>query len=366
MATSKSKINTVLGTITDANKNPLANLKIEIYDVDMRSWQPLSDTITDKNGKYELTWNHGQLSGRGKKEADIAVKVSTKEKGTEVYKSDVERIRFNAGEREEINITIGQNMPVEKVEFESLVADVKFLAGKVAIEDIEENKEHRDISFLSKELNVPVEKLEHLVVAHRLQKLSKADASFFYALLRKETLLKDEFAENFQARHAIGIGNDHQTILFDAALTDAKKIETDVKAAVAEMLVGRDTIKKLKQNLEILSRLSKNAKLYYEKEHTQKVFELVTKIVNPAKIMEVQQLFLDNKNNLDEFFGKITDPAFFDNGKKTNKNKQDGVLNALFDFSKRAIPNIIKENKVKNNSDIKRLARLNKSMWVEE
>ena len=366
MATSKAKINTVLGTITDANKNPLANLKIEIYDVDMRSWQPLSDTITDKNGKYELTWNHEQLSGRGKKEADIAVKVSTKEKGTEVYKSDVERIRFNAGEREEINITIGQNVPVERVEFDSLVADVKFLAGKVAIEDIEENKEHRDISFLSKELDVPMKNLEHLVVAHRLQKMSNADASFFYALLRKETLLKDEFAENFQARHAIGIGDDEQRILFDAALTDAKKVETDVKAAVAEMLVSPDTIKKLKQNLKILSRLSKNANTYYEKEHTQKVFELVTKIANPAKIMELQQLFVDNKNNLEEFFGKITDPAFFDNGKKTDENKQEGVLNALFDFSKRAIPNIIKENKVKDRRDVKRLARLNKSMWVEE
>ncbi len=63
---------TVLGKVTDSNGRPLANLKVAIYDVDIREWQPLADTLTDKQGKYELKWTHNQLSGRGKKEADIA------------------------------------------------------------------------------------------------------------------------------------------------------------------------------------------------------------------------------------------------------------------------------------------------------
>ncbi len=81
------KPNTVLGKVTDANGRPLANLKVEIYDVDMREWQALADTFTNKEGKYELQWRHEQLSGRGKKEADIAVKVFTKKKNTELFKS---------------------------------------------------------------------------------------------------------------------------------------------------------------------------------------------------------------------------------------------------------------------------------------
>lgn len=35
--------NTVLGKVTKANGRPLSNLKVEIYDVDMREWQPLAD-----------------------------------------------------------------------------------------------------------------------------------------------------------------------------------------------------------------------------------------------------------------------------------------------------------------------------------
>jgi len=45
--------NTVLGKISDSNGRPLANLKVVIYDVDMREWQPLADTFTNREGKYE-------------------------------------------------------------------------------------------------------------------------------------------------------------------------------------------------------------------------------------------------------------------------------------------------------------------------
>ena len=56
--------NAVYGKITDANGNPLANIKVNIYDADMRDWQLLSGDFTDKEGKYDLRWTHDQLTGR--------------------------------------------------------------------------------------------------------------------------------------------------------------------------------------------------------------------------------------------------------------------------------------------------------------
>ena len=41
MATAIQNQNTVLGKVTDSKGRPLANLKVAIYDVDMRKWQPL-------------------------------------------------------------------------------------------------------------------------------------------------------------------------------------------------------------------------------------------------------------------------------------------------------------------------------------
>lgn len=61
------KLNTVLSKITDANGRLLANLKFEIYGVGMRECYALSDTLTNKEGKYELNWTHEQLSGEVKR-----------------------------------------------------------------------------------------------------------------------------------------------------------------------------------------------------------------------------------------------------------------------------------------------------------
>ena len=358
--------NTVLGKVTDANGRPLANLKIAIYDVDMREWQVLSDTFTNKDGKYELKWTHDQLSGRGRKEADIGIKVFTKEKNTELFKSSMDEVRFNASEREEINITIRQALPNEVVEFDFLVKEVSFLANKVAIADLLENKEHRDVTFLSKELEVPTDKIEHLVVAHRVHNLSKIDAAFFYALFRKNTLLHNDFTKNLNARLSIGIGVDDQTLLYDAALADSKKIKADIKTAVEEKIVSSVIAKQVKRNLEMLSQYKEKASGYYKNEHPQKVINLLTNFFKEGKLQEIQQLFNENKNNLNSFFDKVTDPSFYATKEKEKDAKTNIEMGKLFGFGNEIVPKIAKSKGIKKPEDARKLAKLNKTEWVNE
>lgn len=365
-AIKNSNPNTVLGKVTDSNGRPLANLKVEIYDVDMRQWQSLAETSTNKDGKYELKWTHDQLSGRGKKEADIAVKVFTKEKNTELFKSSIDEVRFNASEREEINIIIRQNLPKEVVEFDFQVKEISFLANKVAIADLQENEEHRDISFLSKELEVPADKIEHLIVAHRLHNLSKIDAAFFYAMFRNNTLLHNDFSKNLNARISIGIGVDDQTLLYDAALTDNKKIGADIKTAVEEKIVSSDTAKNVKRNLEMLSQYKEKATAYYKNEHPQKVINLLTNFFKEGKLQQIQLLFNENKNDLNGFFEKLTDPSFYASREKEKNAKTNIVLGKLFGFGNEVIPQVAKAKGINKPEDARKLAKLNKAGWVAE
>ena len=358
--------NTVLGKVTDSNGRPLANLKIAIYDVDMRKWQSLSDTFTNKEGKYELQWTHEQLSGRGKKEADIAVKVFNKEKSTELFKSTMDEVRFNASKREEINITIKQTLPKQSVEFDLLVKEVTFLANKIEISDLQENEEHRDVTFLSKEMGAPADKIEHLIVAHRLQHLSKIDAAFFYALFRKNSLLHNDFAKNLNARIYIGIGADDQTLLYDAALVDSKRIEVDIKATVEEKIVSPAIAKQVKRYLEILAQYRKKAEEYYKNEHPQKAINLLTNFFKKGKLQEIQTLFTENINNLNVFFDKVSDPSFYANKEKENDAKLNIELGKLFGFGNDIIPQIAKSKGIKKPEDARKLAKLNKAGWVKE
>lgn len=59
------KPNLVLGRVVDRLNHPVANLIVQAYDRDMRSEELLGECITDKEGKYEITWLHSQLSRIG-------------------------------------------------------------------------------------------------------------------------------------------------------------------------------------------------------------------------------------------------------------------------------------------------------------
>ena len=49
-STATKNPNTVYGKVTDANERAMPNLKVEIYNVDIRNWQLLSSDFTDRDG----------------------------------------------------------------------------------------------------------------------------------------------------------------------------------------------------------------------------------------------------------------------------------------------------------------------------
>ncbi|HET7818178.1 MAG TPA: neuraminidase-like domain-containing protein, partial [Bacteroidia bacterium] len=364
--TENQKPNLVLGRVTDKQNRPLPNLSVHIYDRDMRSEQLLKETVTDKEGKYEVAWLHSQLSGRGVKEADISVKVFTRENKTLLYASDIDSIRFNASSREEINIIIPDTIRPEIVEYDSILKNTTYLANKIAITDLQESKEHQDISFISKELKIGSEKVVYLVLAHRLQAISKIDAAFFYALLRKDTLLKNDFTNSLNARLSIGINTDTQSLLYDAALADSKTILKDVQVAAKEMIISSKVVKESKRNVELLQQYKQRAEEYYKNEHPKKVISTISKFVLDGKIQEVQNLFEENKNDLNVFFEKITSPSFFSSETNSTHAKTNVVLAQLFGTDNDIIPHILKSKKITKPEDVKRLAKLNKKDWVNE
>jgi hypothetical protein len=107
---------------------------VEIHDVDMREWQLLADTVTDRRGVYNVHWSHDQLSGREKGTADIAVRVLSPVKNSELFKSSIDEVRFNAGNHEEINIVISGAIPQEQAEYDRLLRDVTFLPARLPLQ----------------------------------------------------------------------------------------------------------------------------------------------------------------------------------------------------------------------------------------
>lgn len=357
--------NLVVGRVTDQHNHPLPHLIIQVYDRDMRKEELLAETLTDQEGNYKVIWTHSQLSGRGKKEADLSIKVFTKQKKTLLYATDTESIRFNASPREEINIVLSNVPGPEMVEFDFLMKEVTFLAHQVPVAQLQENKEYQDVTFISRETDIQSEKIEHLILAHRLQEQSQIQAPFFYALLRKETLLKNEFATSMKMRLSITINSQLQTLLYDAALTDPKVIYEDVQSAVKEMIVGQEVLQEVGRNIEMLQQYKDRANEYYQKEYPERVLNTFTRFVTEGKVKEAGKLFEENQDNVNSFFEKILDPSFFHlNGKASALGNKE--LGSMLGFGRELIPGLMRSKNINSEADVKRLARLTKSDWVEE
>lgn len=365
MAMTTQTPNTVQGKITDNNNNGLVNLKVEIYDVDMRSWQLLAGTTTDKEGRYELTWTHDQLRGRGKGQADIAVKVYT-EKKAELFKTSMKEVRFNASERERIDIKIRQELPREVIEFDFLVKEVTFLANKIAIADLQESKEHQDVTFLSKELRVDKEKIEFLVIAHQLENCSEIKAAYFYALLNQRTLLKGSFSKPFTTRLSINIHSDTDILLYDFSLLEANIIQEDLDTAAKEKIIGENISYDGKYAIEKLHEFRKQAAQYYAKEYPEQVVKTFSEFIEGDKLKEVESLFKENIHDLGSFIEKVSDPSFYKNESKSTEAQTHLNLGKLFGIGNEIIPQLIKTKKISKAQDIKKLAKLNKGEWLGE
>lgn len=361
----KNYNNLVLGKITDLNNTPLPDLKINIYDVNMRDWQILGEAFSDKNGNYRAYWSHEQIKGRDLGTADIGIKVFTKEKGTEVYSSPMRAVRFNASEREEINIQINQPLPKETIEYDDLSKRVKYLADKIAIADLQEDEKYQDVTFLSNELEISFEKIEYLIVANRLQKLSSIPASFFYGLFRTKALIEGELTSLLSSNIKIGLHANVQEILFSIALLGNKKIETSLNEAVQEMIISPALLKELDAYFKILTSYRQEAENHFKEEVPKRIFNRINVFLDKNHQEKARKIIFENRNDFEVILKKLEDPSFFENKKSADQVKREAEIINLFGLNTEWISKVADLKNIHQAKDLKKLARLNKKDWKE-
>lgn len=356
--------NIVYGTITDTAGKPLEGLTVRAYAKSLRNEKSLGETTTDELGKYAIPLSI--VDQPTDSNPAIAVKVYSGKKRSLLYAPEVDDIRFKPAKREEINITITKALRPEEVEFDTLNEKLSNLSGDTPLADLRQDDDRQDIVFISRESKVSLEKVEHIVLAHRLQKLSNIEASFFYALLRKNSLLKDAFAKPLQARFFIDTHTDPQSVLYEAALTDPKVLEQDVRQAAKAMLVGPSTAEKAAESIKQLARFQKDAEAYNTDGRMQRIADIVSRFVLEDKLSEINELFKANKKDPQAVLKKITDSKFLANNAKVKDMQTSLALGELLGYDQSIIKQVGKSRGIKEPQDVKRLARMNKADWREE
>lgn len=170
----------VEGQVRWFNGPPASGVKVRAFDKDLRSEEEIGEASTDREGKYQIRYLATQFRRTERESADLIVRAF----GSNGEIAAASPIIFNARAVEIVNLAMGNEKSRGPSEFEQLLSDITPLLGGVALNSLEEDEAHQDVSFLSGETGSESTKVAQFIIAHRLAALSKLAPEFWYAALR--------------------------------------------------------------------------------------------------------------------------------------------------------------------------------------
>jgi hypothetical protein len=168
----------VQGVVQFADGTRASSLRVAAFDRDLRSEQTLGSARTAEDGAYKIEYSSGQFQSVEAGSADLLVKVFVKGDDSFVAAPVV----FNAPQSARVDVTIPFDVLEPPALFDKIGRAVQPLLGDVRIEELEENTEHQDLSFISGETGFEITAVARWVLAHRLQQ-ERLDPVFWFALL---------------------------------------------------------------------------------------------------------------------------------------------------------------------------------------
>ena len=355
----------VSGTVVNPNGLPFSGGIVRAFDRDLRSDQLLGESRTDDRGHYSIPYKPESFAQSEQVGPDLAVRVFDA-KDQLLFDPTMDQVLFNAPPVAVINITLQKGDTRVISEFEQIQTQLQPLLQGVAVPDLQEDQQHQDITFLSHETGWPSATLELFVVAFRMSALSKIDPSFFYALLRENTLFKLNLASALQARFTVTLATDPRPLFYEAVLTPPDVLRRDVKAAIAAAIVPAALANQLERILKQLSSFTDEAQAYQQNQVPRQALNLIQANLVAGKEQEVIQILSqDAGGDFDGLLQKLSQISVFRTPDDATKVKTDLKLAELFGFDQQIIDQVKEVKGIKKADDVRKLAALDKAGWIE-
>src|SRR5436305_4952657 len=166
----------VHGRITTSAGTPVAGANVQAFEIALRSESLLGSATTDAAGQYEIRYPLSSLHHHTEGSGDLVVKVAA----LAGWLPAVSPVWFNAPADAEVNLTLtAAALPTGLDVISQLVAPL--LEG-MRVENLTEDSEHQDLTFLAGDTGLSKATLTRVVLAHQLaQKLPPRE--LWFALL---------------------------------------------------------------------------------------------------------------------------------------------------------------------------------------
>ena len=246
---------TVHGTVRDQNGEPLDKGTVQALDRDLRSEQLLGSDKTHR-GRYKIRYKREAFRRAEKDLADLVVKVLGDD-GHELHRTP---IHYNAPDGLELNIDL-RGVPYRgPSEWQAMTDEILPLLEDVAPQDLKENEQFQDVSFLAGETGRERLMIGTWIACYRLsQKCEREqtplEPAVFFAFLRQgqPSIFYDTLLQDMQ-------DPDRVALLEDKILRGLAELPPDLQRSLLEKAVADDLIPprfeaQIEQILETLARI---------------------------------------------------------------------------------------------------------------
>jgi len=158
---------TVKGLITQANGKPAVGMEVRAFDRDLRTREQVGQMkVTGEDGRYEIGYSQTEFIRAEKGSADLIIRAEQQREGGIVFVESP--TLFNAPPSATVDLTIPAEVLQPSPLFENIGLVLQPLLENLKVEELEEDKEHQDLSFLFGDTGFEKPTLARFVLAHRL------------------------------------------------------------------------------------------------------------------------------------------------------------------------------------------------------
>jgi len=228
----------VKGTVYLADGSPAAGMTIRAFDRDLRSEEPLGQSPTDKKGFYQIQYSSNQFRNREKGSVDLVVKAFSDKDAVLA----VSPVLFNAPASADIDLTIKAETVRPPSLFEKIGSELKPLleGSKVKVNELEEDGQHQDLSFLSGETGFGKSVLSRFILAHKMAEQA-IEPEFWFALLG---------GSFFQFNENQSLKNQHIALLDSLPSLDVRSVRKSLTRAINQNDISETYRKKIDKWVE--------------------------------------------------------------------------------------------------------------------
>ncbi len=172
----------VQGVVRLADGSPARGLVVSAYDADLRREEPLGHAVLGRKGGYRIAYHREQFARAERDGADLVVRVRDA-RGSELA---VSTVLFNAPAHAQIDLAIPFAKLAPPALIEKIADALQPLLRDLPANQLEENDDHRDLTFLGGETGIETAQLARFALACRLADKALPREAWF-AFLRSST-----------------------------------------------------------------------------------------------------------------------------------------------------------------------------------